>query len=48
LGTSDGFVYYYKLEDPSVKLQILAAPGFGIKTIASNFVGKDEKLGLIN
>lgn len=41
LGTYDGFVYYYKLEDPSVKLQVLAAPGLNIKTIASVFIGKD-------
>jgi hypothetical protein len=41
LGTYDGFVYYYKLEDSSVKLQVLAAPGLNIKSIASIFVGKD-------
>lgn len=48
LGTSDGYVYFYKLEDPTVKLQILSMPGLSVKTIASNFIGKDEKLGLIN
>ena len=41
LGTSDGYVYFYKLEDPSIKLQILAVPGLSVKTIASTFVGKD-------
>ena len=48
LGTSDGFVFFYKLEDPSVRLQVLSVPGLSIKTIASIFVGKDEKQGLIN
>ena len=48
LGTSDGFVFFYKLEDPSVRLQVLAIPGLSIKTIASIFVGKDEKQGVIN
>ena len=48
LGTSDGYVYFYKLEDPSVKLQILSVSGLSVKSIASVFVGKDEKQGLIN
>jgi hypothetical protein len=48
LGTSDGFVFYYKLEDPSVRLQVIAAPGFSVRTLASLFVFKDEKLGNIN
>ena len=48
LGTSDGFVYYNKIEDQSVRLTILSVPGLSIKTIASIFVGKDEKQGLIN
>ena len=29
-------------------MQILSVPGLSIKTIASIFVGKDEKQGLIN
>ena len=48
LGTSDGFVFFYKLEDPSVRMQVLSIPGLSIKTIACIFVGKDEKQGLIN
>ena len=48
LGTSDGFVFFYKLEDPSVREQVLTIPGFSVKTIACLFVGKDEKLGTIN
>jgi hypothetical protein len=48
LGTSDGFVFYYKLEDPSVRLQVLAAPGFSVKSLACLFTSKDEKLGNIN
>lgn len=41
LGTSDGFVYYYKLEDPTVRLPVLSVPGLSVKTIASIFVAKD-------
>lgn len=41
LGTSDGAVYYNKLEDPSVRLQILSVPGFSVKSIISLFVNKD-------
>jgi hypothetical protein len=48
LGTSDGFVFYYKLEDPSVRLQALAAPGFSVRSLACLFTAKDEKLGTIN
>lgn len=48
LGTSDGFVFYYKLEDPSVRLQVLASPGFSVRSLACLFTGKDEKLGTIN
>ena len=48
LGTSDGFVYYNKIEDASLKLVVLSVPGLSIKTIASIFVGKDEKQGVIN
>lgn len=48
LGTSDGFVFYYKLEDPSVRLQVLASPGFSVKSLACLFTAKDEKLGTIN
>ena len=48
LGTSDGFVLYYKLEDPTVRLPVLSVPGLSVKTISSVFVGKDEKQGLIN
>ena len=48
LGTSDGFVFYYKLEDPSVRLQVLAVPGFSIRTLTCSFTSKDEKLGVIN
>jgi hypothetical protein len=48
LGTSDGFVFFYKLEDPSVREQVLTVPGFSVKSIACLFVGKDEKLGTIN
>lgn len=48
LGTSDGFVYYNKIEDQSVRLTVLSVPGLSIKTITSIFVGKDEKQGLIN
>ena len=48
LGTSDGFVFYYKLEDPSCRMQVLASPGFSVKSIATTFVAKDDKQGLIN
>lgn len=48
LGTSDGFVFYYKLEEPTLRLPILSIPGLSVKTIASVFVGKDEKQGIIN
>ena len=48
LGTSDGFVFFYKLEDPSVREQVLTAPGFSVKTLACLFTAKDEKLGTIN
>ncbi len=48
LGTSDGFVFYYKLQDPSVRLQVLATPGFCVRSLACIFNAKDQKLGVIN
>jgi hypothetical protein len=48
LGTSEGIVYYYKLDDPSVRLTILSIPGLSVKTIAAVFLAKDEKQGVIN
>jgi len=29
-------------------LQVLASPGFSVKSLACLFIGKDEKLGQIN
>ena len=48
LGTSDGFVFYHKLEEPTIRLPVLSVPGLSVKTIATVFIGKDEKLGMIN
>ena len=48
MGTSDGFVFYHKLEEPTVRLPVLSIPGLSVKTIATVFVGKDEKQGMIN
>jgi hypothetical protein len=47
LGTSDGFVYYNKIEDQSVRLNyIYQSRDYQSKSIASIFVGKDEKQGI--
>lgn len=48
LGTSDGFVFYYKLDDPAFRMQVLSVPAFSVRTLCTLFVAKDEKLGTIN
>lgn len=48
VGTLEGFVFYYKLEDPTVRLQVFSFAGFSVRTLACLFTGKDEKLGTIN
>lgn len=48
LGTSDGSVYYNKLEDSTVRLHILSVPGFTVTALYSLFYSKDEKQTILN